>query len=208
MLTAVVSLSLRSVCVPEVAGANETGFGVRHEQRGTGGATASRGSAACSATDRRSLTTPPTTGTAVDAAGAVGECAYVARSDGATPPGPASSSARLSAVRSTAAISSPKAASVIRPRSRSRRAVSSVRSFSRRGSRASIMVRLRGRGRLRCLAQGRMGWRPKEVIPVTFQPKSWRLRRPFVERVGDSHGSRRVIPRLAPLARNDITRSE
>ena len=37
MLTAVVSLSLRSVCVPEVAGANETGFGVRHEQRGTGG---------------------------------------------------------------------------------------------------------------------------------------------------------------------------
>jgi len=36
MLTAVVSLSLRSVCVSEVAGANETGFGVRHEQRGTG----------------------------------------------------------------------------------------------------------------------------------------------------------------------------
>jgi hypothetical protein len=34
LLVALVSLSVRSVCRPEVPGANEWGFGVRHEQRG------------------------------------------------------------------------------------------------------------------------------------------------------------------------------
>jgi hypothetical protein len=34
LLTATASLCLRSVCLPDVPGANESGFGVRHEQRG------------------------------------------------------------------------------------------------------------------------------------------------------------------------------
>jgi hypothetical protein len=33
-LTAIAALSVRPVCHPDAAGANETGFGVRHEQRG------------------------------------------------------------------------------------------------------------------------------------------------------------------------------
>ena len=35
LLTALASLCVRSVCLLDVPGANESGFGVRHEQRGT-----------------------------------------------------------------------------------------------------------------------------------------------------------------------------
>jgi hypothetical protein len=35
-VTALASLLVRSVCHPEVPGASETGFGVRHEQHGRG----------------------------------------------------------------------------------------------------------------------------------------------------------------------------
>ena len=34
LLAAVVSISLRSVCLPEVPGADERGLGVRHQRRG------------------------------------------------------------------------------------------------------------------------------------------------------------------------------
>ena len=34
LLAAILSISVRSVCLPEVAGANERGLGVRHERRG------------------------------------------------------------------------------------------------------------------------------------------------------------------------------
>ena len=35
LLVAVASLSVRPVCLPEVPGANESGFGVRHERHGS-----------------------------------------------------------------------------------------------------------------------------------------------------------------------------
>ena len=35
LLLALASLSVRSVCLPDRPGARESGFGVRHEQRGT-----------------------------------------------------------------------------------------------------------------------------------------------------------------------------
>ena len=34
LLVAIAAVSVRSVCLPEVAGANERALGVRHEQRG------------------------------------------------------------------------------------------------------------------------------------------------------------------------------
>ena len=34
LLVAILSISVRSVCLPEVPGANERGLGVRHERRG------------------------------------------------------------------------------------------------------------------------------------------------------------------------------
>jgi len=34
LLVAILSISVRSACLPEVPGANERGLGVRHEQRG------------------------------------------------------------------------------------------------------------------------------------------------------------------------------
>jgi hypothetical protein len=35
LLVAIVAISVRSVCLPEVPGANERGLGVRHQRRGT-----------------------------------------------------------------------------------------------------------------------------------------------------------------------------
>jgi hypothetical protein len=35
LLTAIAAVSLRQVCHPDVAGANESGMGVRHERHGT-----------------------------------------------------------------------------------------------------------------------------------------------------------------------------
>ena len=36
LLVAIVSIAVRSVCLPEVAGMNERGLGVRHQRRGAG----------------------------------------------------------------------------------------------------------------------------------------------------------------------------